>query len=156
MTRSSLATAVCVLALGVAGLSAQEPARTAGVAAPVTTKVRIAQAVTADGKALAPGTYELRLTSQQPPQVGGGASVNQRWVEFVANGATVAREIAEVFPFNDARAVGTSSAGAGAARVDLLKGGEFLRIAVTGVDGRYLIHLPVAGARVSVAPVVEP
>ncbi len=156
MTRSSLAAVVFVVALGAGSVSAQEAARGTGAAASVTTKVRITQAVTADGKALVPGTYELRLTSEQPPQVGGGASANQRWVEFVANGTTVAREIAEVFPFDDARAVGTSSAGAGTAKVQLLKGGEFLRIAVTGVDGRYLIHLPVAGARVSAGAPVQP
>jgi hypothetical protein len=57
----------------------------------------------------------------------------------------VATEIAEVVPAEEATPVGTSSQPSrSAARVEMLKGGEFLRVSVRRPDGRYLIHLPIA------------
>jgi hypothetical protein len=65
-------------------------------------------------------------------------------VEFVADGKVIAREIAEVLQDDDLPAVGASSLPVRAGtRVDLLKGGEFLRISVKRDRERYLIYLPV-------------
>ncbi len=115
-----------------------------GKAHPVTTTVRITQPVLAGGQPLAPGTYELVVTDERPLTPTGVPNESERNVDFVANGMVVAREIAEVFPASE-RPVGTSSAsGSPKAVVQMLKGGEFLRVAVNGADARYLIHLPVS------------
>ncbi len=104
--------------------------------------VTIAQDVLADGKPLPAGTYELWITDERP-NVGAGAPSNaQRVVEFAQQGKVVARIIAEVFP-GTREVVGTSGSGtAGRARVEMLRGGEFLRVSFNDADGRFLIHLP--------------
>jgi hypothetical protein len=105
--------------------------------------VRITQPVLADGKPLPAGTYDIRLARPGPSSA--GTSEAQRAVEFVSGGQVVATDIAEVLPNDEATPVGTSSeAPRAAARVEMLKGGEFLRVSVRRPDGRYLIHLPVA------------
>ncbi len=104
--------------------------------------VRITQSVMADGKPLAPGTYEVWITDERP-STGAGTSDAQRVVELAQNGQVVAREIAEVFPRAGRDTVGTSgSTGASRARVERLKEGDFVRISINESDGRYLIHLP--------------
>ena len=106
--------------------------------------VRITTAVLADGAPLAPGTYELRLTEQRPTPEPGQPADAQQWVEFVAKGKVVAREAAEVLRDQDLPTVGASSLPVrSGTRVDLLKGGEFLRVSVKREHERYLIYLPV-------------
>jgi hypothetical protein len=123
-------------ALSIAGANAQ-------AAGEVFATVRITQPVLADGKPLPAGTYDVRLAA--PGTSTAGMSDAQRVVEFVANGQVVATEIAEVLPNDEATPVGTSSQPSrAAARVEMLKGGEFLRVSVRRPDGRYLIHLPTA------------
>jgi hypothetical protein len=108
--------------------------------------VTITEQVKADGKPLAPGTYELWILDDRP-DVGAGAPSNaQRVVELYQNGKMVAREVAEVFSPGE-RPVGTSGTTGsrmGKAAVQKLQGGEFLRIAFSDASGRYLIHLPTA------------
>lgn len=107
--------------------------------------VTITEPVKADGQALAPGTYELWILDEQPELTGAPSSA-QRVVEFHQNGKLVAKDVAEVFSAGE-RPVGTSGTAAGKMRkaaVQKLRGGEFVRIAVTDVGARYLIHLPTA------------
>ena len=112
--------------------------------------VTLTQQVMADGKPLAPGTYELWITAESPT-AGAGTTKAQRVVEFAQNGKVVAREVAEVFGAGE-RPVGTSgSTGNARARVERLSGGEFVRISINDADGRYLIHLP-TGALKGPAP----
>lgn len=106
--------------------------------------VRIAQPVLADGKQLAPGTYEVRLTDEFLPPNPGQSPDAVRVVEFVKDGQVVARDAAEVMTPEGA-AVGTSGrADSSKPRVEMLKGGEFVRVSATRDGVRYLIHLPVA------------
>jgi hypothetical protein len=106
--------------------------------------VRITQSVMVNGYPLAAGLYELRLTNEHPTPLPGQSSGAERWVEFVANGSVVAREAAVVLRDDDLPSEGASSVRArGGTRVELLKGGEFLRISVTRGAERYLIYLPV-------------
>ena len=108
--------------------------------------VRIVQPVLAGGQPLEPGTYEVIVTDRAPADNAGRASDVQRVVEFVQNRRVVATEVAEVIARTERDVVGTAgSAGSAAARVELLKGGEFLRIAISDPGARYLIHLPAAG-----------
>jgi hypothetical protein len=108
-------------------------------------KVTITESVMASGQPLAPGTYEIWITEERPDTGAGAPSANQRVVEFAQNDKVVAREIAEVFPRNTGRrdTVGTSGSTAPAsARVEKLRGGEFVRVSVNDAEGRFLIHLP--------------
>jgi hypothetical protein len=109
--------------------------------------VTLTQPVMAGGTTLQPGTYQLRDTGEHPQPLPGQSADAQAYVEFVSNGTVAAREIAEVMAGAPA-AVGTSGAtsgGAGArARVERLRGDEFLRVSVTHNGERYLIHLPMS------------
>jgi hypothetical protein len=144
----SAVAAACVLA---AGLSVQASARADAAFAQtestsaVLGTVRITHPVLANGQALPPGTYQLRVTAERPQPLPGQSAAAQRWVEFVAaDGTVIGRDIAEIIGF-DERPVGTSGrAGRGGTRVEMLRGGDFLRVSAYGDEGRYLIHLPVA------------
>lgn len=106
--------------------------------------VRITTTVMAGGTRLPAGTYEVRLTDEHPTPLPGQSRDAPRWVEFVANGKVVAREIAEVLQDDDLPAVGASAVRVqSGTRVEMLKGGEFLRISVKRERERYLVYLPV-------------
>jgi hypothetical protein len=107
--------------------------------------VTITEPVKADGKPLAPGTYEVWILDDRP-NLTGAPSDAQRVVELHQNGKMVTREVAEFFAAGE-RPVGTSGTTGsrmGKAAVQKLQGGEFLRIAINDASGRYLIHLPTA------------
>lgn len=118
--------------------------------------VTITEQVRAGGKPLAPGTYEIWISDERPQIEGVEGTLAQRVVEFVQNGKTVARDVAEVFagdadefrgPGESEAVVGTSgvrSGGMGKAVVQKLRTGDFVRIAVNDGGARYLIHLPTA------------
>jgi len=141
MIRQVLLSCVLLGSLGAADTWAQQPAAAPRVAA----TVKLGEPVIAGGKALAAGTYEI-VVNDARPEIAGQSSDAQRTVEFRQNGTVVTTEIAEVFPFTE-RPVGTSGAKARAV-VQRLKSGDFIRIAVTGADARYLIHLPTGSAPV--------
>lgn len=108
--------------------------------------VTITEPVKADGKPLAPGTYEVWILDDRPDVAAGAPSSAQRIVELHQNGKMVTREVAEYFSASE-RQIGTAGATSstnGKAVVQKLQGGEFLRIAITDAGGRYLIHLPTA------------
>lgn len=108
--------------------------------------VRIPEKVLADGKPLAPGTYEVVITSEHPALENGTPSENQRFVEFVQDRKVVAREVAEVFAGAGRDAVGTSGSVSDGAVVQKLREGDFVRVAITDAGARYLIHLPTGQA----------
>jgi len=105
--------------------------------------VRITQPVMAGGKMLQPGTYEIRDTGEHATPLPGQSADAQTYVEFVANGTVMARDIAELMPGQNAP-VGTSGGSSARPRVELLKGGDFMRVSTSHGGERYLIHLPVA------------
>lgn len=135
---------ICGLVLAGA-LVAQDVAAqsTAAQTQEILATVRLSQPVFADGKPLAVGTYQVRLTQDRPSPLAGQTAEAQQWVEFVADGKVVGREIAEVLRDSDPSPVGTSSIPARkGSRVELLKGGEFVRVSATRGGERYLIYLP--------------
>ena len=106
--------------------------------------VRIPAPALAYGRPLAPGTYQVRLTGERPTPRPGQSADAQQWVEFVADGSVTAREVAEVIRDDDRPDIGASAERAAeGVRVQILKGGDFLRISVKRQGIRYLIHLPV-------------
>jgi hypothetical protein len=136
----SVVAVACVVSVGAIGQEKQKPAADPATLA----TVRITQSVMANGYPLAAGLYELRLTNERPAPLPGQSAEAERWVEFVANGSIVAREAAVVLRDDDLPSEGASSVRAGeGTRVELLKGGEFLRISVRRGGERYLIYLPV-------------
>ena len=144
MRRTTLTLSV-VLPLSLFAIVSQVTAR-ASSEADVLATVRIPVEVTANEAPLSPGTYDIRLMQERPTPAPGQPWEARQWVEFVAAGKVVAREAAEVLRDNDLPAVGASSVPArSGTRVEMLKGGEFLRISVKRDHERYLIYLPVKG-----------
>jgi hypothetical protein len=122
------------------------PYSAAGQSTPATpdvlAQVRIPVAVRAGGEVLSSGTYEVRL-ARDAAAPGTGVTAAQHAVEFVNAGVVVARDVAEILRDDDLPPVGASTRPAAqGVRVDLLKGGEFLRVSVKREGTRYLIHLP--------------
>jgi hypothetical protein len=113
--------------------------------------VTIPRAVTADGKPLARGRYTLRLTAQSAqPTVPGQLPDLNRWVEFVQGGQVKGREVVSIVPADE---VATTQPGPDmpghvgrtGSRVEMLKGGEYLRIWIARAGNHYLLHLPPSG-----------
>jgi hypothetical protein len=129
-------------ALSTGALTAQPAPATPGTV--VLAAVRITHRVLADGKPLPEGTYELRATNERPTPAAGQSPDAERWVEFVTGGTVVAREVAVVLRDDDRPTVGASSIPSrSGTHVEMLKGGEFLRISVRRGGEQYLLYLPV-------------
>jgi hypothetical protein len=121
------------------------PQKPASVNAQGLASLHITQSVLANGKPLLAGVYELRLTNEHPTPLPGQSPDAERWVEFVANGIVVAREVAVVLRDDDLPSIGASSVPTReGTRVDMLQGGEFVRVSVKRGNERYLVYLPVA------------
>jgi len=110
--------------------------------------VRIPRAVKADGKDLKAGTYQVRLTAQDASPAVPGIKM-ERWVEFVQGGKVVGREVASIIPPEEVKDTqqGPDLPGKqpkAGTRVDILKGGDYLRVWITRQGVQYLIHMPPA------------
>lgn len=120
-----------------AGLSAQ--------AATSLGTVQLSRSVMADGKPLAAGSYSLRVSTDTVSAVVGQGSDNARWVEFVQDGQVRGRELASVIPAAEvAQVVKGTAPASGSAKVELLRGGEYIRIWANRAGSHYLIHLVVS------------
>lgn len=113
--------------------------------------VTIPRAVTADGKALPRGTYQVRLTPQAAsPEAKGAAPNLERWVEFVQAGQVKGREVVSIVPAGEVKDLmpgpDAGRAVTNAAKVELLKGNDYLRVWINRRGVNYLIHLPASGA----------
>ena len=109
--------------------------------------VSLPRSVMADGKALKAGTYQVRLTAQAAMPVVAGQQM-ERWVEFVQGGKVAGREVVSIVPASEMKDLqpgppGASQSRAGA-RVEMLKGDEYLRVWINRGGVNYLIHLPPA------------
>jgi len=107
---------------------------------------RVARRVLADGRPLAPGTYDVRLTAQEArPAAPGADAALERWAEFLQDGQVKGREVVSIVPKDEVKAVIREPAPrSGAVRVQLLKGREYLRIWFNRAGTQYLIYLPLA------------
>ncbi|HMC72490.1 MAG TPA: hypothetical protein VKJ07_25270 [Mycobacteriales bacterium] len=105
--------------------------------------VHIAKKVIADGKPLAAGTYQVRLTNDAPKPGVGQAPDAEKYVEFLRGGKVVAREVATVIPKDEISKVAKGKTpAAGSARVEMLKGGDYYRVWINRAGTNYLINLP--------------
>ena len=110
-------------------------------------KVRLPRAVTADGKALPAGTYDVKLTAQAAkPMAVGTTEPLERWVEFAQGGTVKGREVVSIVPQGEIKMVVKDAPPAtGASKVQVLRGNEYLRVWINKAGNHYLIHLPAAG-----------
>ena len=112
--------------------------------------VSIPRAVLADGKPLPAGRYTVRLTAQSATTPAPGAlNELERWVEFVQGGQVRGRELVSIVPAEEVSMTMPGPdmpgrVGRTGSRVEMLKGGEFLRIWIARGGHNYLIHLPPA------------
>jgi hypothetical protein len=108
--------------------------------------VHLAKAVKADGKPLKAGTYQLRLTTEQAQGDAKGATAGlERWVEFVQGGKVQGREVATIIPQSEVGTVQKDTPPkANTAKVEMLKGGDFVRVWVNKGGTHYLVYLPPA------------
>lgn len=109
--------------------------------------IKLPKGVTADGKPLPAGTYQVRLTTQEakPPAVGISESL-ERWAEFVQGGTVKGREIVTIVPQSEIKLVAKDPPPApGTAKVQTLKGNDFVRVWINKGGNHYLIHLPIQG-----------
>jgi hypothetical protein len=109
--------------------------------------ITLTRRVMADGQPLAAGTYQVRLTGDSPKPGVGQSAEAERYVEFVRGGKVVGREVATVVSAAD---VGSIAKGprpaAGAARVELLKGDDYVRVWINRGGMNYIIHMPPAAS----------
>jgi len=107
--------------------------------------VTLPKAVKADGKPLAAGTYQVRLTADTASQDAKGQTKSlERWAEFVKGGKVVGREVVTIVPQADISKVQKDTPPkAGGSKVETLKGGDYVRVWINKGGNHYLMHLPV-------------
>ena len=104
--------------------------------------VNLPRAVKADGKALAAGIYQVRVTeTPAAPAAAGQTPQYERWAEFLRGGKVVGREVVTIVPASDIKQVAEMTPPpAGGARSEVLKGGDYLRLWINRGGNHYLIH----------------
>ena len=137
LTFTGVACALALLVLPASAL-AQGNAQSLG-------SVKIDKKVMANGQPLAPGTYSVRLSSDSVTSVVGESPDAEKWIEFVQGGQVKGKELATVVTAADDKAVLKEKApAAGTARVEELKGKDYLRVWINHAGTNYLIHLALA------------
>jgi len=107
--------------------------------------VTLAHKVTADGQPLAAGTYQVRLSTDEPKPAVGQSPEGERYVEFLRGGKVVGREVATVVSDTDVKTIAKGPQPAkGGSRVDMLKGNDYVRVWINRGGNNYIIHLPPA------------
>lgn len=107
--------------------------------------VRLPRSVMADGKSLPAGTYQVRLTADEArPDAVGLSQQLYRWAEFVQGGNVRGREVVTIVPAGEAQYVVQDAPPApGGAKVQMLRGNDYLRVWINRGGNHYLIHFPV-------------
>jgi hypothetical protein len=105
--------------------------------------ITLSKKVMADGKPLAAGTYQIRLTGDAPKPGVGQAPDAEKYVEFLKGGKVVAKEVATVISAEDMGKIAKSRRpAANSAKVETLKGNDYTRIWINKSGNNYLINLP--------------
>jgi hypothetical protein len=110
----------------------------------VLASVTLTRKVLADGQPLAAGTYQVRLSSDQVKPVVGESPEGERYVEFVRAGKVAGREVATVIPSNDMSTMKFGRPAVNSSKVEMLKGGDYLRVWINSGGNNYLIHFSTA------------
>ena len=156
---------VCVVAGALLGSDAfaqhkgpnQQPSTAAAPTAPAGElalgSVRLPRAVTADGKPLPAGSYQVRLTAQaSKPDAVGATEELERWVEFVRGKEVAGREVVSIVPQAEIKmVVKDAPPPSGGSKVQVLRGNDYLRVWINRAGNHYLVHFPIA-AKAAPAP----
>jgi len=144
MARTRLYVLATLAAVAVLGLL---PARLHAQAAKEQSlgSVTLSKKVMANGQPLAAGTYTVRLSNDNVTSVVGQSPDAEKWVEFVQGGQVKGKELATVVTGPDAKTVLKGKApAAGTAKVEELKGADYVRVWINKGGSTYLIHLTLA------------
>jgi hypothetical protein len=134
---------VLIAALGI--ITAPASAQTAAKGGTSLGSITLSHKVMADGKPLAAGTYQVRLTDENPKPGVGQTSESERYVEFLKGGKVVGREVATVVSNDDVKTIAKGPRpAAGGSRVEMLKGNDYVRVWINRGGNNYIIHLPPA------------
>ena len=108
-------------------------------------QVKIPRNVKADGKPLSAGTYQVRLTPQTAsPDAKGQTASLERWAEFVKGGQVVGREVVTIIPQGEiAKVQKDAPPPRNGAKVETLKGGDYVRVWINRGGNHYLMHFAV-------------
>jgi hypothetical protein len=106
--------------------------------------VTLTRKVLADGQPLAAGTYQVRLSSEQVKPVVGESPQSERYVEFVRAGKVEGREVATVIPNDDMSTMKYGRPPVNSSKVEMLRGGDYLRVWINSGGNNYLIHFSTA------------
>lgn len=107
--------------------------------------VTLSKKVMADGKPLAAGTYQVRLTNDAPKLAVGQTPDSEKFVEFVKGGKVAGREVATIVSADDIGKIAKGKKPArNAASVELLKGGDYYRVWINRGGTNYIINMPPA------------
>ena len=107
--------------------------------------VHLTRAAVADGKSLPSGTYMIRATDDEPKPAAGQSQNAECWIEFVKGGKVVGREVATIVSADDMKTMAKGARPkANSSRVEMLRGGDYVRVWINKDQTNYLINLPVA------------
>lgn len=110
--------------------------------------VTLPRAVMANGQNLAAGTYSVRVSTEAVPAAVGLSADASKWLEFVQGDQVRGRELASVLTGDAVQQVAKGAAPAsGSARVERLKGNDYLRVWINRSGTHYLLHFQVAAPR---------
>ena len=106
--------------------------------------VRLPKAVKVDGKTLPAGSYALKLTAQAASPAATGQTANaERFVELSQGGQVKARDVVTIVPQSEIDKVQKDAPPPrNGSKVQLLKGGDYLRVWINKGGNHYLLHLP--------------
>ena len=109
--------------------------------------VSLPRAVTADGKPLPAGTYQVRLTAQPAaPDAVGATETLERWVEFLQGKTVKGKEVVSIVPQAEIKTVVKDAPpAANASKVQVLRGNDYLRVWINRGGNHYLVHFPIPG-----------
>jgi len=135
ITRHLLLAGLLASVLGV-GTEAQSSSSVLGT-------VQITRGLMANGQRLAPGTYQVRLSTDAVGPAAG--QQGEAWVDFVRGGKVAGHELASVVSEADIKSVVKGARlPSGEARVEMLREGHYWRVWLHKGANHYLIHLPSA------------
>jgi hypothetical protein len=138
-------TLVAALAGGVA-VAQTSPKATGTSGTMLLGTVHLPREVLADGKPLPAGTYQVRLTNEEPKPAVGEDPSSEKYVEFMRAGKVAGREVATVIgPADIGKIAKGKKPRTNSSSVEMLKGGDYLRVWINKGGTNYLINMPPEG-----------
>jgi hypothetical protein len=141
MVRKALAVTglATALALAAPAVQTQQTAQSLGT-------VQMPRAVRAGELTLPAGSYTVRVSSAAVPASVGLSSESSAWLEFVQGSDVRGRELAVVL--NEAevieQVVDSAPPASGSAKVEVLRGNEYVRLWINRGGTHYLVHFPIS------------